>query len=550
MNRDVRPSALLVAFASLLLAGCGGGGGGGGGGGKSDSGPKVTTQPADVSVALGGTATFAVEATGTGTLAYRWYRDSTALDVAGPTLSVSDVKATDAGSYSCRVTDDRGSTDSEKATLTVAAVGAPTITTQPKSLAVGTGGQATFTVVADGDDLAYQWFRGSTPVAGATEATLNVSDVTSAQTGSYTVRVSNGSGSVTSAPATLSLASANAPVITAQPQPVTAPLGRRATFGVTAKGDNLRYQWQKDGVAISGATDAVYAIPSVATADAGIYRAIVSNANGSTTSAEAGLTVVEAPSITTQPVSQAVFLNGSATFTVVARGTNLRYQWAMGNVNIPGATGPSYSVPRASLASAGVYSVLVTNSGGVLRSASATLTVYDIPSITTAPASATLGEGQTATLKVVANGQGTLGYQWTKNGVAISGATMATYTTPALTVADSGVKYAVQVTNPSGTRTSADAVLTVVPAPTVTGPSAVTVTAPDPATFTVTASASAGTLTYQWFRDGGKITGATSASYTTAATSKGTDDGAKFSCTVTNSGVISTKSAEVRLTVN
>ena len=546
MKTLLRPALPLVLAA--LLAGCGGGGGGGGG--KSASGPKVTSGPSDVGVALGGTATFSVEATGTGTLAYRWYRGSTALDVAGPTLSVADVKASDAGSYFCRVTDERGSTDSEKATLTVAAAGAPTITTQPKSLSVGPGGQATFTVVAEGEGLAYQWTRGSTPVAGATEATLTLDAVTSAQAGSYTVRITNGAGTVTSAPATLTLLNANAPVITGQPQSASVAPGKRAVFGVRATGTGLRYQWQKDGTAIPGATDAVYAVASAEAKDAGTYRVVVSNANGSATSAEATLTVVQTPVIVTPPVSQGVYLNRAVTFSVTASGVELRYQWARNGTPIDGATGPSYTVPRVSLESAGVYSVTVSNLSASVRSAGATLTVYDIPSITTAPASATLGEGQTATLKVVANGEGTLSYQWTRNGTAISGATAATYTTPALALADSGVKYAVQVTNPSGTRTSADAVLTVVPAPTVTGPSAVTVTAPAPATFTVTASASAGTLTYQWYRDGAKISGATAASYTTGATAKGTDDGAKFYCTVTNSGVISTKSAEVRLTVN
>ena len=542
-----RRSALLVTLAALTLAGCGGGGGGGGR--KSDAGPEITGQPADASVALGGTATFAVEAKGSGTLAYRWYKGATALDVAGPTLTLPDINAASAGSYFCRVTDDRGSKDSRKATLTVAAAGAPTLTAQPKSLTVGAGGQAVFTVVATGDGLTYQWYRGATPVAGATDATLTVDGVSAASAGSYTVRVTNAAGTVTSAAATLTLASTSGPVITGQPQSQIVALGKRAVFAVTVTGTGLRYQWQKDGNPIDGATDAVYAVPSAALADAGTYRVVVSNGNGSATSADATLSVAAAPGIRTGPQDQAVYLNASVTFSVEATGQSLKYQWQRNAVNIDGATGPTYTVPRASLASAGIYSVSVFNVAGSARSQGATLTVYDVPTITTPPASATLGEGQTATLKVIANGQGALTYQWAKNGVPIPGATGTSYTTPALAVADSGVKYRVAVTNPSGTRTSPDAVLTVVPAPTVTGPQAVTVTAPATATFTVTATAKTGALTYQWYRDGAKIKDATEASYTTAATTKATDDGAKFYCVVTNSDVIATKSAEVRLTV-
>src|SRR6476646_2420004 len=60
-----------------------------------------------------------------------------------------------------------------------------------------------------------------------------------------------------------------------------------------------------------------------------------------------------------------------------------------------------------------------------------------------------------------------------------------------------------------------------------------TVTAPASATFSVTATGSA-PLNYQWKKDGNVIPGATSATYTTPATSM-TDDGAKFIAVVSNS---------------
>ena len=83
------------------------------------------------------------------------------------------------------------------------------------------------------------------------------------------------------------------------------------------------------------------------------------------------------------------------------------------------------------------------------------------PSITTQPASRAVNAGQTATFSVAATGTGTLTYQWKKNGAAISGATSASYTTPATVASDNGASFTVTVTGASGSVTSNAATLTV-----------------------------------------------------------------------------------------
>jgi hypothetical protein len=88
----------------------------------------------------------------------------------------------------------------------------PSITTQPASVSTTTGGSASFSVVAGGaGPLTYQWYFGGSPIEGATSATLTLTDVQSAQAGSYTVTVSNAFGSVTSEAATLSVTSTPPP---------------------------------------------------------------------------------------------------------------------------------------------------------------------------------------------------------------------------------------------------------------------------------------------------------------------------------------------------
>jgi Immunoglobulin I-set domain len=76
------------------------------------------------------------------------------------------------------------------------------------------------------------------------------------------------------------------------------------------------------------------------------------------------------------------------------------------------------------------------------------------PTITTQPASATVTAGQTATFTVVASGTAPLSYLWSKNGSAISGATLASYTTPATAALDNASQFQVTVSNSLGNVTS------------------------------------------------------------------------------------------------
>ena len=88
--------------------------------------------------------------------------------------------------------------------------------------------------------------------------------------------------------------------------------------------------------------------------------------------------------------------------------------------------------------------------------------------IATQPANQTVTAGQTATFSVTAAGTAPLTYQWQKGTTAITGATSASYTTPATTTSDSGTQFSVVVSNSGGTATSNAAALTVNPKPAAT----------------------------------------------------------------------------------
>ena len=178
------------------------------------------------------------------------------------------------------------------------------------------------------------------------------------------------------------------------------------------------------------------------------------------------------------------------------------------------------------------------------------------PLVTTNPANQTVNVGQTAAFTVVASGTAPLAYQWRRGGTAISGATGASYTTPATVAGDSGATFDVIVSNSAGSVTSATATLTVVtPSLTLTitqQPANATVAAGAAASFTVAATCPGGTVTYQWQKlpAGGAfadVAGATNATYTTPATQAG-DNASQYQAVVT-CGTLTQTSTAALLTV-
>lgn len=173
------------------------------------------------------------------------------------------------------------------------------------------------------------------------------------------------------------------------------------------------------------------------------------------------------------------------------------------------------------------------------------------PTISNQPANQTVTAGQTAVFSVTAAGAAPLAYRWQKGATPINGATSASYTTPPTAASDGGSTFSVVVSNSAGKITSNAATLTVSAtpvAPSITQqPSNQTVTVGQMATFSVTAEGTT-PLTYQWQKGTIAITGATSAGYTTPATTT-SDNGTQFSVVVSNSLRNATSKAAT-LTVN
>jgi uncharacterized repeat protein (TIGR03803 family) len=256
-----------------------------------------------------------------------------------------------------------------------------------------------------------------------------------------------------------------------------------AVFGASP----LSYRWQKngtnlvDGNNLSGSTNRILTFTRVTTNEVGNYSVLVSNAAGSTNSADGLLQVLTGPPLlTNQPASQTVFVGENLTFSVRVTGPQpVFYQWQRNGTNLvegsnlSGSTNGTLILTNVTLADAGTYSVHVSNEFGSTNSADAFLVVASSPPIIVlAPTNLTLHPGDTAKLTVVADGNKPLCLQWQHgNGLyvtnltgvvcSLTGPLTNTLTLPNVTEADTGTNTVI-VSNGLGS-TNVAAVLSVVP---------------------------------------------------------------------------------------
>ena len=490
--------------------------------------PSFFTQPVSQTVAEGSSVTFSTSASGTPNPTYQWYFNGTAIAGAtGPAFNISSAQITSAGLYTVVLTNSAGSVTSAPASLTVSvAHTAPVILNQPKSQTVLLGSAVLFTVtVQENLGVTYQWYFNGTAIAGATSAAYTITSASASQAGSYTVSVNNTDYSVASNVANLTVTvPSSAPSITQQPQSESVNLGSGATFTVTGSGTpNPTYQWYFNGTAITGATNASFAISTTQASNAGQYTVTLTNQVGSITSNPATLKIIQPAvnvSITQQPQTQTIFVSQAVTFSVSALGSApLSYQWLFNGVPIPSATSSVYTLANTQTSSAGSYSVVVTNPVSSVTSSNALLSVllpFSAPVISLQPNSQIVQVGSQATFAVATSTSGTTSYQWYLNGAIIYGATASTYSILNCQASNAG-SYMVVLSNAAGSTASLAAVLSVTNpaiAPVITlQPQSQTSVIGNTVTFTVLASGTP-SPTYQWYNNWVPITSATSSSLT------------------------------------
>ncbi|MDT8374994.1 MAG: PKD domain-containing protein [Bacteroidales bacterium] len=396
--------------------------------------PEIVDQPDDVVICEYAIADFTVDAGVTTGATYRWQRSidggtnwnnltetATYFGVSTMNLKVNGTHRTMSGdrfrvivSGTCLPPD-----TSVAALLTVDT--APEILAQPVGSTICENTNTAFTVTAQGTALTYQWFvdtgdgSGFSAITDAgvySGATTNVLSLTAVPRtyDNYRYRVEvEGSCLPKAISQTVQLDVSIETVITLQPADSAICEFMTAGFTALAEGANLTYQWQYfDGAAWTDLTNTglylgvqtpnlmVFGPPR--TMDGTRYRVVIGgDCSADLISDEAVLTVYTAPEISVHPDEFRGCPGGNATYSVVAAGTNLVYQWQVNSGSgfadvtdgtiYSGTNTPDLTISNLDISMNG-YLVRVVVSGTCLppvTSSFAPLRVYMEPSIITEP---------------------------------------------------------------------------------------------------------------------------------------------------------------------
>ncbi|MBL8802458.1 MAG: immunoglobulin domain-containing protein [Planctomycetes bacterium] len=421
--------------------------------------PVFSTQPQSTNACQGSTvqltAALANPIAGT---TYSWTRNNVqVIGANGPSLTITNLSAANAGTYLCLASNPCGNTWSAQAF--VGFFTTPVITTQPVSQTFCVGVPFGFSVAVSNTTPtpSYQWRRNGVAIAGATSSSYTGAG-SSANDGVYDCVVTNSCGSTTSTAATYT--ARIAPAITVQPQNTALCAGVNGVLDVTAIGTGpLAYQWFRNGTGLGNFTSSALTIFNPSAANAGQYFCRVTNACGSVDSNVITVTVDTAPTIQTQPLGSTVCAPAPISFSVGASGSpNLSYQWRRNGAPLAGATNATFVLASTGAADAGSYDCVVSSTCTSVNSSAAVLVVNVSPVITQPPLSVAPCVGAQAQFTVSANATPAPTFQWRKAGAPLAGATSATLTFANVSAADVG-SYDCLVTNACGSIASAAATL-------------------------------------------------------------------------------------------
>jgi uncharacterized protein (TIGR02145 family) len=324
------------------------------------------------------------------------------------------------------------------------------------------------------------------------------------------------------------------------------PATINSTQPATGGDGQISYQWYKNGNLINGATGAAYTPPTEDAATVSVItytRRAKDNTCNTTLTPSAGSWVltVTCPSFspgTIATAGQTITIGGTPiTIHSVQNATSesgsVSYQWYRNGNAISGATAASYTPPQSAATAAGAHTYTrsakdnVCNTTFTPSAGSWVLTVtcpsFNPGAIATAGQTITIG-GTPITINSVqdATGSGMISYQWYKNDIAITGATSASYTPLPADAATLGAYTYTRRAKDNTCSTTLTAsegswVLKIIcgfDPGAIDNSGQTIVVGGTPATIHSTQDATGEGISYQWYKNGTVINGATSTSYT------------------------------------
>lgn len=507
--------------------------------------PIISSITNDTTMAVGDSLRLSCSASGD-SLIFKWFADSVLLDSSNSSTFKIDslTMLLDSSNIWCIVQNSSGMDSSDSSFLQVLVP--PTILNDPVSGSVKFGNDAKFQITFSGSEpLIFKWYLFDTIPQNSDSSILILPNTTLEDSGNYyKCIISNPVGSDTSKLAILSvLSNIIPPNITKNPSHLNKTVGNSASFYITATGTDIVYQWLRNDTIITNTNSQTYTIDSVKLIDHGSrFKCIASNPEGSDTSSEAILTVSleeVAPEIIKQPDTLILDLGLSATFSIEANGTDLKYQWFCNDSVLVGENNDSYTKPFTTMNDSGSqYFCIINNDLGSDTSKKALLHIIDTiqaPVIIKKLSSTTVVTGNDAVFSIKATGTNCR-YSWLINGNIIDSLsdTSVTFTSP--TIDDSGTTIQCKVFNIKDTIYSDIVILHVtksaIPISISTEPTSQITAVDSNATFTIEATGS--DISYQWYKNDALLTGEISHQLNLIDL-QFADSGSFYYCNLTNS---------------
>jgi alpha-tubulin suppressor-like RCC1 family protein len=240
----------------------------------------MTVQPNNLPHVGGSTVVFNAFAQGTD-LSFQWLVNCIAIQGAtNSTLTLTNLQLSQGGAYSIIVSNVFGQLMSDNLVLDTL----PLWIYRSPDQTVYAGSDTSITAYVTGaPPLTYVWQHNGMSIPGATDPVLTLTNVQFADSGSYSVIVSNAFGVTNGLVSSINVQPA---VIQILPRSSTVFVGDQISFTAHVEGiELLSYQWLFNGTNLLGATDTILTITNATSDQTGSYSIVVSNVYGLVTNA-------------------------------------------------------------------------------------------------------------------------------------------------------------------------------------------------------------------------------------------------------------------------
>jgi len=473
----------------------------------------------------GSSISFTVTASGgNNSYSYQWKKDGANLDgKTSKTLSFASIALSDAGSYSCEVTDGNESVTTSVGVVTVTEKVnvAPVITSVYEISGVVGTTLTYFGTATDSDgDLVTISYTGVPSWLVQYGDSLSGTPTEAKQ---YTIMITASDGDLSvSKIIKITVELPTSPLaIGSDISNKTIVEGNSLSFTVTATGGNnsYSYQWKKGGVNLVGKTAKTLSFASIALGDAGSYSCEVTDGYESVTTSIGVVTVTETANVA--PVITSVYeISGVVGTTLSYLGTATDSDGDVVTISYTGM--PSWFVQygdslRGTPTEAKQYTIMVTASDGDLSVSKVIKITVELPTsplaISSDISNMAIVEGSLLSFTVTATGgNNRYSYQWKKDGSTLVGQTAKTLSFASIALGDSG-SYSCEVTDGSETKMTVEGIVTVqkatLPLVINSNVSNKTVVEGSALTFMVTVTGGSNNYSYQWKKDDVILSGKT-----------------------------------------